>query len=177
MGGNLCCGDFLARGALDQSKLELRKDVLVYTSAPLPEDLAVVGPVNVRLWAASSAQDTDFTAKLVDVHLDDIAHNVLDRVVRARFRNGSKQAPSLITPGRPYEYAIDLGDTATVFRKGHRIRLEISSSNFPHFDRNPNTGRALGEDAQMVTATQTVYHDAGHPSYVELPVAPDLQPN
>lgn len=174
MGGNLCCGDFLMRGALDQAKLELRHDVLVYTSEPLAEDLAVVGPVTVRLWAASSARDTDFTAKLVDVHLDEIAHNVLDRVVRARFRNGSKKAPSLITPGRAYEYTIELGDTATVFRKGHRIRLEISSSNFPHFDRNPNTGRPFGEDAQLVSATQTIYHDAEHPSHVELPVAPGV---
>ena len=175
MGGNLCCGDFLARGALDQSKVELRKDVLVYTSAPLAEDLAAVGPVTVKLSAASSARDTDFTAKLVDVHLDDIAHNVLDRIVRARFRNGSKMPPSLIAPGRRYEYTIELGHTATVFRRGHRIRLEISSSNFPHFDRNPNTGRTLGEDAQFVTATQTIYHDAEQPSYVELPVAPGIR--
>jgi putative CocE/NonD family hydrolase len=176
MGGNLCCGDFLMRGALDQSKIELRKDVLVYTSAPLTEDLAVVGPVTVKLWAASAARDTDFTAKLVDVHLDEIAHNVLDRIVRARFRNGSKKPPSLITPGARNEYAIDLGHTATMFRKGHRIRLEISSSNFPHFDRNPNTGRPFGEDAQLMTATQTIFHDAEHPSRIELPVAPGLKP-
>jgi putative CocE/NonD family hydrolase len=174
MGGNLCCGDFLMRGALDQSKIELRKDVLVYTSAPLTEDLAVVGPVTVKLWAASSARDTDFTAKLVDVHLDEIAHNVLDRIVRARFRNGSKRPPSLITPGARNEYTIDLGHTATMFRKGHRIRLEISSSNFPHFDRNPNTGRPFGEDAQLTTAAQTIFHDAEHPSRIELPIAPGL---
>jgi putative CocE/NonD family hydrolase len=172
MGGNLCCGDFLMRGALDQSKVEMRKDVLVYTSAPLTEDLPVIGPVTVKLWAASSARDTDFTAKLVDVHHDDIAHNILDRIVRARFRNGSKMPPSLITPGRRYEYTIDLGHTAVVFRKGHRVRVEISSSNFPHFDRNPNTGRPFGEDAQLVTATQTIFHDAENPSHVELPVAP-----
>ena len=118
---------FLMRGALDQSKVELRKDVLVYTSAPLADDLAAVGPVTVKLWAASSAKDTDFTAKLVDVHLDDVAHNVLDRIVRARFRNGSNMPPSPITPGRRYEYTIELGHTAVVFRRGHRIRLEISS--------------------------------------------------
>jgi hypothetical protein len=175
MGGNLCCGDFLMRGALDQSKVELRKDVLVYTSAPLAGDLAAVGPVTVKLWAASSAKDTDFTAKLVDVHLDDVAHNVLDRIVRARFRNGSNMPPSPITPGRRYEYTIELGHTAVVFRRGHRIRLEISSSNFPHFDRNPNTGRPFGEDAQLVTATQTIYHDAEQSSYIELPVAPGVR--
>ena len=153
MGGNLCCGDFLLRGAVDQSDIELRDDVLVYTSEPLAEDLAVIGPVTVRLWASSTARDTDFTAKLVDVHMDGIAHNVLDRIVRARYRNGSKSAPSLITPGETYEYTIPLGDTATVFRRGHRIRLEVSSSNFPHFDRNLNTGHPLGQDAAMVTAT------------------------
>ncbi len=175
MGGNLCCGDFLMRGALDQSDVELRDDVLVYTSEPLDEDVAVIGPVTVRLWAASTARDTDFTAKLVDVHLDGIAHNVLDRIVRARYRNGSKSAPSLITPGETYEYTIPLGDTATVFRRGHRIRLEVSSSNFPHYDRNLNTGRPLGQDAEMVTATQTIFHDAERPSYLELPVAPDVR--
>ena len=175
MGGNLCCGDFLLRGAIDQSDVELRDDVLVYTSAPLAEDLVVIGPVTVKLWASSTARDTDFTAKLVDVHLDGIAHNVLDRIVRARYRNGSKSAASLITPGEAYEYTIPLGDTATVFRRGHRIRLEVSSSNFPHFDRNLNTGHPLGQDAAMVTATQTIFHDAAHPSYLELPVAPDVR--
>lgn len=176
MGGSLCCGDFLMRGALDQSKVELRKDVLVYTSAPLSDDLAVVGPVTVKLWAGSSARDTDFTAKLVDVHLDEFAHNVLDRIVRARFRKGSKVAPSLINPGRIYEYAIELGNTAVLFRKGHRIRLEVSSSNFPHFDRNPNTGHAFGEDAELVTASQTIVHDAEHPSHIELPIATGVHP-
>ena len=175
MGGNLCCGDFLLRGAVDQSDIELRDDVLVYTSEPLAEDLVVIGPVTVRLWASSTARDTDFTAKLVDVHLDGIAHNVLDRIVRARYRNGAKSAPSLITPGETYEYTIPLGDTATVFRRGHRIRLEVSSSNFPHFDRNLNTGKPLGQDAEMLSATQTIFHDAAHPSYVELPVAPDVR--
>jgi hypothetical protein len=162
------------RGALDQSDLELRDDVLVYTSDPLEEDLVVIGPVTVRLWAASTARDTDFTAKLVDVHLDGIAHNVLDRIVRARYRNGARSAPSLITPGETYEYTIPLGDTATVFRRGHRIRLEISSSNFPHYARNLNTGRPLGQDAEIVTATQTIFHDAAHPSHLELTVAPDV---
>ena len=144
------------RGALDKSGIELRKDVLVYRSSPLTEDLAVISPVTVKIWAASSVPDTDFTAKLVDIHLDGIAHNVLDWIVRARYRHGSKTPPSLITPGRAYEYTIALVDTGTVFRKGHRIRLEVSSSNFPHFDRNPNTGHPFGQDAQLVTATQTI---------------------
>jgi hypothetical protein len=175
MGGNLCCGDFLMRGALDQSTVELRDDVLVYTSQSLVEDVAVIGPVSVTLWASSSAPDTDFTAKLVDVHHDGIAHNVLDRIVRARYRLGPKYPPSLITPEQVYEYTIDLGDTATVFREGHRIRLEVSSSNFPHFDRNLNTGGRLGEDAEFVSATQTIYHEATHPSFIELQIAPDVR--
>ena len=175
MGGNLCCGDFLRRGALNQSEVELREDVLVYTSAPLSEPLTVIGPVAVTLSATSSAPDTDFTAKLVDVHLDGIAHNVLDRIVRARYRRGSKLPPSLITPGEVYEYTIDLGHTATVFRVGHRVRLEISSSNFPHFDRNPNTGHPFGQDAELATATQTIFHDATRASYVELPVLSDVR--
>ena len=108
------------------------------------------------------------------MHLDGIAHNVLDRIVRARYRHGSKSAPSLITPGEVYEYTIPLGDTATVFRRGHRIRLEVSSSNFPHYDRNPNTGHAFGQDAETVVATQTVFHDPEHPSHLELPVAPNV---
>jgi putative CocE/NonD family hydrolase len=128
----------------------------------------------VKLWAASSAPDTDFTAKLVDVHPDGIAHNVLDRIVRARYRNGSKSQPSLITPGQAYEYTIELGNTATMFKAGHKIRLEISSSNFPHYDRNPNTGHPIGQDAKLRTATQTVLHDETHPSCIELPIVPSV---
>ena len=99
----------------------------------------------------------------------------LDRIVRARYRLGPKYPPSLITPEQVYEYTIDLGDTATVFREGHRIRLEVSSSNFPHFDRNLNTGGRLGEDAEFVSATQTIYHEATHPSFIELQIAPDVR--
>ena len=170
-GGNLCCGPLLERGAVDQSEIELRDDVLVYTSEPLAEDLAVIGPVTVSLWAASSAYDTDFTAKLVDVHPDGIAHNVLDRIVRARFRGGSRKPPQPITPGQIYEYTIDLGHTGTMFRVGHRVRLEISSSNFPHYDRNPNTGVPIEDESEVLKAHQTIYHDAEHPSFLELPVA------
>jgi hypothetical protein len=175
LGGNMCCiNDLVASGAFDQSGVELRDDVLVYTSAPLAQDMAVIGPVTVTLWAASSAPDTDFTAKMVDVHPDGFAQNVLDRIVRARYRSGSKLQPSLITAGQAYEYTIPLGNTATVFRAGHRIRLEISSSNFPHFDRNPNTGHPAGQDAKLRTAAQTIYHDAARPSYLELPVVPGI---
>jgi putative CocE/NonD family hydrolase len=165
----------LQAGAADQSTVELRNDVLVYTSAPLEEDLPVIGPVTVKFWAASSAVDTDFTAKLVDVHHDEFAHNVLDRVVRARFREGHKQPPKLIEPGTPYEYTLELGHTGTIFKKGHRVRLEISSSNFPRVARNLNTGAENPyADDQIVVAQQTILHDAEHPSFLELPVAPGV---
>ncbi|HSN90419.1 MAG TPA: CocE/NonD family hydrolase [Anaeromyxobacteraceae bacterium] len=175
VGGNMCCGGLIPNGAQDQATVELRDDVLVYTSAPLEADLAVIGPVSVTLWAKSSAPDTDFTAKLVDVHLDGMAHNVLDRIVRARFRWGSKLPPSLIEPGKPYEYRIDLGNAGTIFRKGHRIRLEISSSNFPHYARNLNTGHSNETTAAMAPAMQTILHDPVHASRLVLPVVPGVQ--
>ena len=172
-GGNMCCNSvLLANGAQDQTQVERRADVLVYSSPPLDDDVLVVGPVEVVLWARSSARDTDFTAKLVDVHLDGATHNVLDRVVRARFREGSKSPPSLVEPGKAYQYRILLGNAGTVFRKGHRIRLQISSSNFPHYARNLNTGLVNEWTADIEVARQTVLHDADHPSRLLLPVAP-----
>ena len=171
----MCCrNDMLASGAFDQRGVERRGDVLVYTTEPLEEDLTVIGPVQVELWAASSARDTDFTAKLVDVHLDGYAHNVSEGIVRARFRN-SDYLESWITPGAVHDYTIDMGYTANVFRRGHRIRLEISSSNFPHFDRNLNTPTVFGEGAAPVPATQRVLHDDLHPSQLVLQVAPDVR--
>jgi putative CocE/NonD family hydrolase len=175
VGGNMCCNTvILPAAAHDQSTVELREDVLVYTGEPLDRDLAVIGPVVVKLWARTSAPDTDFTAKLVDVHLDGIAHNVLDRIVRARFRHGSKMPPSLVQPGKPYEYTIDLGNTATIFRKGHRVRLEISSSSFPHYARNLNTGLSNESTAGMAVAEQMILHDGAHRSRLVLPVAPGV---
>ena len=175
VGGNMCCtNDLLPSGAFDQREVEQRDDVLVYTTPPLDEDLTVIGPVRVELWAASSAPDTDFTAKLVDVHPDGYAHNVSEGIIRARYRNSDQRA-SWLTPGAVHDYTIDLGYTATVFRRGHRIRLEVSSSNFPHFDRNPNTATAFGEGAELERATQRVYHDAMHPSQLVLQVAPDIR--
>lgn len=175
VGGNMCCSNaLLPSGAFDQREVERRDDVLVYTTPPLEEDLVVVGQVRVELWAASSAPDTDFTAKLVDVHLDGYAHNVSEGIIRARYRHSNEEL-SWITPGAVHDYAIDLGYTATVFRKGHRIRLEVSSSNFPHFDRNPNTARAFGHDAQFRKATQQVLHDRAHPSQLVLQVAPSIR--
>jgi putative CocE/NonD family hydrolase len=175
-GGNMCCiNDLLPSGAFDQREIEERDDVLVYTSEPLGRDLTVIGPVRVKLWAKTSAPDTDFTAKLVDVHHDGYAQNVLDRIVRARFRWGSKLPPSPVRPGKAYEYTIDLGNTATVFQAGHRIRVEISSSNFPHYARNQNTAAPVGSDAIVEIAQQSILHDSKHPSVLELPVVPRIR--
>ena len=173
LGGGLCCtslGFYFGAGSQDQSTLELRDDVLVYTSAPLTSDLVVIGPVKAVLWAQSSARDTDFTVKLVDVRPDGSALNVLDRIVRTRFRNGSKTKPSLPKPDTPYQYEIELGNTATVFQAGHRVRLDISSSKFPHLARNPNTGGEAANESQLTKAVQTLMHDGTHPSRLELSV-------
>ena len=175
LGGNMCCiNDLNPSGAFDQSTIETRDDVLVYTSEPLTQDLAVIGHVKVNLWAKSSTRDTDFTAKLVDVHPDGFAQNILDRIVRAQFRHGSKKKPSLIQPEKPYEYQIDLGYTGTMFKAGHQIRLEISSSNFPHYARNLNTGKDPAKDDHIKIARQTIMHDSKHSSYLELQVVPSV---
>jgi len=157
--------------------LKARADVLVFQTEPLEADVEVIGPVTVHLFASSSAVDTDFTAKLVDVYPPSADFpsgfdlNVTDGIVRARYRNGAAP-PELLTPGRVYEMDIEPFPTANVFKKGHRIRIDISSSNFPRFDRNPNTGEPLGLSRRMIAADNSVYHDATRASYVVLPVAP-----
>ena len=161
----------IPQGVADHREVEAREDVLVYTSDPLERDLELTGPISVTLYAASTAVDTDFTAKLVDVRPDGYAHNLQDGIVRARFRTSAAE-PSLIRPGRVYQYEIDLWSTSHVLFAGHRLRLEISSSNFPRFDRNPNTGAAIGVDAQLETALQTVLHTPEYPSHATLPVIP-----
>ena len=168
LGGNTLIIDY---GVFDQSPAENRPDVLVYTSDPLPSDLELTGPISVTLYAATTAADTDFTAKLVDVRPDGYAHNVQDGIVRARYRTSVRE-PSPIIPGRVYQYAIDLWATSHVVKAGHRVRVDISSSNFPRFDRNPNTGAALGADARLETARQTIHHSAQYPSHITLPVIP-----
>ena len=165
-GGGLCCSQTaLPPGAFDQRPIEERPDVLVYSTPPLADDIEVTGDVVVRLWAATSAADTDFTAKLVDVTPDGYARNLCDGIVRARYRHGADR-PEPVRPGEPVEYTIAVGPTSNVFLAGHRIRLEISSSNFPRYDRNPNTGAA---DGAPRAALQTVFHDADAP---QLPAAP-----
>jgi putative CocE/NonD family hydrolase len=170
IGGNLMFKPMQA-GPFDQSALDDRSDVLVFATSPLTEDVEVTGPVTVTLYAASSARDTDFTAKLVDVHPDGKAYNIADGIIRARYRE-SFEREALLEPGKVYEYTIDLWATSNVFLKGHRIRLDISSSNFPRFDRNPNTGHPFGQDALTQPATQTIYHTRRYPSHITLPLIP-----
>lgn len=158
-------------GPDDYRPVERRDDVLVYTTDPVSDDTEVCGPVRMQLYAASSGKDTDFMAKLIDVWPDGFAERLIDGMVRARFRNGMDK-PQLIEPGKVYAYDLDLWNTCQMFKKGHRMRVEVSSSAFPKYDRNLNTGAALGKTSEMQTAQQIIYHDAAHPSYVLLPVVP-----
>jgi uncharacterized protein len=169
VGGNNLMG--ATAGPEDQTRVEKREDVLVYTTPVLAEDLEVTGPVKLILWAASSARDTDFTGKLVDVHPDGKPYNLCDGIVRAQYRNGADK-PALLEPGQATQFEIDLWVTSNLFRRGHRVRLEVSGSNFPRFDRNPNSGKPFGTDTELLSARQTVLHDRERPSHLLLPVIP-----
>ncbi len=171
-GGALCCNPyFAANGAYDQNEVEERQDVLVYSTLPMEKDMEATGPVTVTLWASTSATDTDFTAKLVDVCEDGCARNLTDGIIRARYRD-SMSNPAPLEPGRAYCYEIDLWATSNVFKAGHQIRLEVSSSNFPRFDRNTNTGNIIAEDTELRPALQTVFHNGQQASYVSLSIVP-----
>ena len=173
-GGNNCCSPGVVPwGPYDQRPVEMRDDVLCYTSAALEGDLEVTGPIKVVLYAATDGADTDWTAKLVDVSPSGYAMNLCDGIIRARYREGF-DTPRLLEPGKVYEYEIDAAVTGNVFLKGHRIRVEVSSSNFPRFDRNQNTGHDLGVDAELRPARQTVHHSRQYPSHILLPVIPAL---
>jgi putative CocE/NonD family hydrolase len=158
-----------AMGPYDMSTLEERPDVLVYTSPPLKKDLEVTGPVRAIIYASSSAVSTDFTAKLVDVYPDGRAIRICEGIIRASHRDPDA-TPSNIVPGKIYQFQIDLWATSNVFMKGHRMRVEISSSNFPRFDRNLNTGLNFATDTTMIKAEQTIYHSTDFPSRIILPV-------
>ncbi|HIE51077.1 MAG TPA: CocE/NonD family hydrolase [Armatimonadetes bacterium] len=160
----------LPAGPMDQRPAENRPDVLVFSTAPLTEPVEVTGRIKVHLWAASSARDTDFTAKLCDVYPDGRSMLVTDGIIRARYREGLDRQV-LLQPGRVYEFEIDLWTTSLVFNRGHRIRVDISSSNYPRFAVNPNTGEPFSlEPTRKVKARNTIYHDAAHPSHILLPV-------
>jgi putative CocE/NonD family hydrolase len=172
MGGAVCCDPkIFAWGPMDQRAVEKRGDVLVYTSAPLKHDMEVTGPVHVVLYASTSVLDTDFTAKLVDVFPNGEARNLTDGILRMRYRDGLEKA-ELAQPGEVYPLTIDAGVTSNVFLAGHSIRIEISSSNFPRFDRNPNTGGPFADETVLKQAKQTIYHSRLYPSHIVLPVIP-----
>lgn len=172
IGGPLCCDpNHLPAGPRDQRSVEARDDVLVYSTPPLEHDLEVTGPIRLDFFASSSSVDTDFTAKLVDVAPDGTAINLTEGILRARYRD-SQSAPAPLIPGRVYPLTIDLWATSNLFRTGHRIRLEVSSSNFPRFDRNLNTGEPAATSSKWVPATNTILHDNEHPSALLLPVLP-----
>jgi uncharacterized protein len=192
IGGNISVGyEILPNGAFDQRggpavfgardslPLAARSDVLVFQTPPLTEDLEVTGPIEIRLWSSSSCVDTDFTAKLLDVYPpnpdypDGYAMNIGDSIIRARYRNDRTKA-EMLTPGEIVELTITLYPTSNLFARGHRIRLDISSSNFPRFDVNPNTGDPLGQHRRTLIAHNTVMHDAAHPSHVVLPIIPGV---
>jgi hypothetical protein len=172
LGGRLCCGTALAPGPADQRSNESRRDVLVFSTQPFARDLEVTGFVALELYAASSATDTDFTALLADVAPDGYARFLTDGIVRARYRKSTAGPAVPLVPGQVEKYRIDLWATSNVFKAGHRLRLYVSSSNFPRFDRNRNTGGPILDATGGVTARQTVYHDAARPSALVLPVVP-----
>ncbi|WP_240644295.1 CocE/NonD family hydrolase [Paenibacillus paeoniae] len=163
--------DLTPMGPRNQLPIEVRNDVLVYTSEPLDEDIVVVGEISVVLYAETTAEDTDFVAKLVDVYPGGGAYNVAEGIVRARYRH-SLEKPEPLVPGEIVAYTLSLGPTAIAFKRGHAIRLDVTSSLFPTYDRNPNRIIPPGEvtEADFTTATQTIYHDRLRASYVALPV-------
>jgi uncharacterized protein len=171
VGGNNCCGTPTPAGPRDQRKIEARQDLLIYTSDVLQDEIEVTGPVKVVLHASSDAVDTDFVARLVDVHPDGTTYNMAEGMLRARYRE-SLSRPSLLQPGQVYRFEIDLVGTSVAFLKGHRLRVHVTSSHFPQFDRNPNTGAKFGATKEVRVALQTVYHDGERASHILLPVIP-----
>jgi len=172
IGGPLCCdAQHLAPGPRDQRPVEDRKDVLVYSTPAFAQDTEVTGPITLDLYAATSAVDTDFTGKLVDVWPNGFVQNLTEGILRLRYRN-SQETPEAAKPGEIYHLKIDLWSTSNVFLAGHRLRLEISSSNFPRFDRNLNTDEEQAHATHMISATNAIYHDRAHPSALILPMIP-----
>ncbi|MBV9515912.1 MAG: CocE/NonD family hydrolase, partial [Mycobacteriaceae bacterium] len=176
IGGHSCCGALTGpQGPYDQTPVEQRSDVLVYSSAPLSADTEITGPVSVDLWATTTAPDTDFTAKLAVVTRDGQVINLNNGILRTVFRD-SLASPQPTVPGQPQQYHIAVWPTSYLFRAGDAFRLEISSSDYPQFAPNPNTGQPFGQSADMRPATQTILHDPVHPSSVVLPIIPGADP-
>jgi hypothetical protein len=175
LGGGICCiGDAIEAGSFDQRNNEARHDVLVYTSEPMEEAMEISGTIGVTLYVGSDAKDTDFSVKLIDVHPDGVAYNLDETIQRVRFREGyDKQV--FMEPGEVYELEVSPMSTSALIDKGHRLRVEVSSSNFPRFARNLNTGGNNWEDTEAVVAHNIVYHSSAHPSRIRLPIVPRRQ--
>jgi len=172
-GGNVCCtGNAVQGGAFDQRRMEARPDILVYTSDPLREGIEVSGPVTVTLYVSSDAKDTDFTVKLLDVDSAGRAWNLDETIQRARWREGYDRPPVWMEKDRVYKVTLGPMQTSNWFAPGHRVRLEVSSSNFPRFDRNLNTGGRNHDETVGVTAHNAVHHSRQYPSAVTLTVVP-----
>jgi uncharacterized protein len=171
IGGRLCCGPALPPGPADQRPNESRTDVLVFSTSPLDKDVEATGFITVELYASTSAIDTDFTALLVDVDPNGYARFLTDGIVRARYRNGTAKATEVV-PGQVYKYTIDLWATGNVFKAGHRIRLYVSSSNFPRFNRNLNLGEPIANSSRAKVVHQSIYHGGKYPSALVLPIVP-----
>jgi uncharacterized protein len=172
-GGNVCCtGTAVQAGAFDQRRMEARDDILVYTSEPFKEGTEVSGPITPTLYVSSDAKDTDFTVKVLDVYPDGRAYNLDESIQRMRYRDGYDKPLAWMENGKVYKVTLQPLTTSNYFAAGHRLRIEVSSSNFPRFDRNPNTGRPVADDHELEVAQQRVYHDREHPSRITLPVIP-----
>ena len=175
-GGNVCCtGDAITPGAFDQRPVETRSDVLVYTSSPFKNGLELSGPIVPKLYVSSDAKDTDFTVKVLDVYPDGRAYNLDESIQRMRYRNGYDKPPAWMEPGRVYEVSLQPLTTSNYFAPGHRLRLEVSSSNFPRFDRNLNTGGHNYDEAGGVVARNVVHHSKQYPSQVTVTVVKSLR--
>jgi hypothetical protein len=169
-GGNVCCtGNAVQGGAFDQRAIEERPDVLVYTSDPFPDGVEVTGTIGLTLHVSSDVKDTDFTVKLVDVHPDGTAYNLDETIQRARWREGYDE-PRFMEPGATYEIELSPLSTSNWFAPGHRIRIEVSSSNFPRFTRNLNTGGKGWDETEGVPARNLIHHSAEYPSHIRLPI-------
>lgn len=170
-GGNVCCtGNAVTGGAFDQRKMEARPDILVYTSDPFKEPTEVSGPMDVTLYVSSDAKDTDFTVKVIDVQPDGTAYNLDETIQRVRYRNGYNKPLAWMEPGQVYKVALQPMNTSDYFDAGHRLRIEVSSSNFPRFDRNMNTGGRNYDETQGVVAHNAVHHSGKYPSKITITV-------
>jgi putative CocE/NonD family hydrolase len=176
IGGPLCCANLPpGNGPQDQRPAEGRSDVLVFTTPVFTQEMEVTGPISADLYVSSTAVDTDFTAKLVDVWPNGFAQNLTDGILRMRYRK-SAEKPEHMNPGEIYRITVDMWATSNVFLPGHKLRLEISSSDFPRFDRNMNTGEEQSRATRMSKATNMIFHDKDHPSALILPAIPAPKP-